>query len=102
LLSRNNLAGAYREAGRLDDAITLHQQTLTDYERILGPDHPHTLLSRNNLAGAYRNAGRHDEAIALYEQTLLGFERVLSPGHPSIGVVTQNLDRTRREREEQA
>jgi Tetratricopeptide repeat len=28
LNSRNNLARAYRDAGRLDDAITLHQSTL--------------------------------------------------------------------------
>ncbi|MFC2473414.1 MAG: tetratricopeptide repeat protein, partial [Actinomyces sp.] len=63
LASRNNLADAYRDAGRLDEAITLHEQTLTDRTRILGPHHPDTLASRNNLAGAYRDAGRLDEAI---------------------------------------
>ncbi|WP_081736640.1 tetratricopeptide repeat protein [Amycolatopsis orientalis] len=39
-------------AGRLDDAITLHQQTLTDCERVLGPTHPTTETVRNNLAVA--------------------------------------------------
>jgi Domain of unknown function (DUF4062) len=33
-----------------------------DRERILGPDHPHTLNSRNNLATAYQEAGRAGEA----------------------------------------
>ncbi|MFF7497166.1 tetratricopeptide repeat protein, partial [Streptomyces rubiginosohelvolus] len=33
-------------------AADLHQQVLTDRQRILGPDHPHTLTSRNNLAHA--------------------------------------------------
>ncbi|OLO53441.1 tetratricopeptide repeat protein, partial [Actinomyces oris] len=43
LTARLNLAGAYREAGRLDEAITLYEQTLTDRTRILGPHHPDTL-----------------------------------------------------------
>jgi len=82
LHSRNNLANAYREAGRRDEALTLHEQTLAAYERVLGPDHPDTLQSRNNLALAYRDAGRLDEAITLDEQTLAARERVLGPDHP--------------------
>ena len=40
----------------------MHEQTLADHERILGPDHPDTLLLRSNLANAYRDAGRTGEA----------------------------------------
>ena len=80
--SRNNLAAAYRAAGRAAEAIPLHEQTLAAYERVLGPDHPDTLSSRNNLAGAYWAAGRAAEAIPLFEQTLAAFERVLGPDHP--------------------
>ena len=43
LSSRNNLAGAYQSAGDLGRAIPLFEQTLTDTERVLGPDHPDTL-----------------------------------------------------------
>jgi tetratricopeptide (TPR) repeat protein len=55
--SRNNLADAYQEVGRLDEAIQLYTRTLTDRERVLGPDHPDTLLSRNNLADACEGGG---------------------------------------------
>ena len=82
LASRNNLAGTYRDAGRLDKAIALHKQNLEDRARILGPDHRDTLTSRNNLASAYQDAGRLDEAIALYEQTLEDSTRILGPHHP--------------------
>jgi hypothetical protein len=58
LISRNNLASAYRAAGRLDEAIPLYESTLTDSEHTLGHTHPNTLTSRNNLAGAYHAAGR--------------------------------------------
>jgi Tetratricopeptide repeat len=37
LASRNNLAGAYLEAGRAAEAIPLFEQVLADRERVLGP-----------------------------------------------------------------
>ncbi|WP_083507219.1 tetratricopeptide repeat protein [Frankia sp. ACN1ag] len=52
LTSRHNLAGAYRSVGRLDEAITLHEQTLTESVRVLGQDHPVTATIRENLAAA--------------------------------------------------
>ncbi len=91
LASRNNLAYAYRDAGRLDEAIALYEQTLEDRTRILGPHHPNTLTSRNNLASAYHNAGRLDEAIALYEQTLEDRTRILGPHHPNTLTSRNNL-----------
>ena len=91
LTSRNNLAGAYCDAGRLDEAIRLHEQTLKDRTRILGPHHPDTLASRNNLASAYHDAGRLDEAIRLHEQTLKDRTRILGPHHPSTLTSRNNL-----------
>ena len=67
LTARNNLAGAYQTAGRLNEAITLYEQTLEDRTRILGPRHPDTLISRDNLADAYRTAGRIEDAEKLFE-----------------------------------
>ena len=83
LTSRNNLAGSYRDAGRLDKAIPLYEQNLEDSIRVLGTDHPRTLTSRLNLAGAYQAAGRLHEAIPLYEQVFSGRSRVLGPDHRS-------------------
>ncbi len=64
LTSRNNLAVAYDNAGRLAEAIPLYERTLTDREQVLGDTHPDTLASRNNLAVAYQAAGRSDEKRA--------------------------------------
>ena len=91
LTSRNNLAGAYCDAGRLDDAITLYEETLEDRTRILGARHPNTMASRNNLAGAYCDAGRLDEAIPLYEQTLKDNSRLLGAHHPITLISRSNL-----------
>ena len=83
LASRNNLASTYRDAGRLDKAIPLYEQTLEDSIHVLGTDHPGSLTSRLNLASAYRDAGRLDEAITLYEQVFSCRSRVLGPDHRS-------------------
>ena len=91
LTSRNNLAGAYHAAGKLDQAIPLFEQNLTDQEQILGPRHPDTLTSRNNLAAAYHAAGNLDQAITLYEQTLTDTEQVLGPRHPQTLASRGNL-----------
>ena len=60
----------YYYAGRIPEAIALHEATLKLREAKLGPDHPDTLGSRNNLATGLQDAGRLGEAIALYEATL--------------------------------
>ena len=91
LTARNNLAGAYQTAGRLDEAIPLHEQNLEDRTRILSPHHPDTLNSRNNLAGAYDDAGRLDDAIELFEQNLKDFENLLGPHHPHTLLSRNNL-----------
>ncbi|MEU9917819.1 tetratricopeptide repeat protein, partial [Streptomyces sp. NPDC051001] len=67
---------------RHQEAADLHQQTLTDRERVQGPDHPATLTSRNNLASALDVLGRHQEAADLHQQTLTDRERVQGPDHP--------------------
>ena len=82
LASRNSLAGAYRDAGRLDKAITLYEQNLEDSINVLGPDHPSTLTSRFNLADAYRASGRLDEAITLKKQILDDALRIMGPDSP--------------------
>ena len=89
--SRNNLANAYQDVGRLEEAITLHKQTLDARTHILGPHHPDTLDSRHNLAVAYRDAGRLDQAIELHQQTLKDTEGLLGPNHPDTLTSRNNL-----------
>ena len=82
LVVRNNLALAYRDAGRTAEAISLDEQVLATRERAQGPDHSDTLISRNNLAIAYQDTDRTDEAISLHEQNLAARERDLGSDHP--------------------
>ena len=67
-------------------------------ERVLGPDHPHTLTSRNNLTRAYQDADRLEQAIPLFEQNLTDSEHVLGPNHPWTTLFRNNLARAREAR----
>ena len=91
LALQNNLATAYEKAGRLNEAIALFEQVLSDRIRILGDKHPDTLASRNNLAGAYLAANRPEESIALYEQVLTDRIGILSDDHPDTLASRNNL-----------
>jgi len=58
LLSMNNLAVGYRNAGKLELALPLFEQLLPLQEKKLGPRHPDTLLTVANLGMTYKEAGR--------------------------------------------
>ncbi|WP_406271114.1 FxSxx-COOH system tetratricopeptide repeat protein [Streptomyces sp. NBC_00191] len=91
LMSRNNLAYAYKSAGDLGRAIPLLEATLAQREQVLGESHPDTLTSRNNLALAYQSAGDLGRAIPLLETTLAQCEQVLGESHPDTLTSRNNL-----------
>ena len=76
LRARSQLAWAYWQAGRTEEAIGLEERLLADYERIHGPEHQNTIGARANLAGSYFQAGRIDDAIKIEEQVLVDLERL--------------------------
>ncbi|MEA2244560.1 MAG: hypothetical protein QOD24_4116, partial [Solirubrobacteraceae bacterium] len=48
----------YQDAGLIEDAIAIYEPLLTERQRILGGEHPHTLETRSTLANAYRQTGQ--------------------------------------------
>ena len=95
--ARNDLARAYRETGRVADAIPLVEQVLAARERLFGADDPRTLASRNNLASAYRATGRAADAIGLFEKNLAACERLFGADHPRTRASRHSLDLARQE-----
>jgi serine/threonine protein kinase len=61
----NDLAEAYRLAGKLGAALQLHRETLDKRKATLGLDHHDTLASMNCLAVAYGDAGKFELALPL-------------------------------------
>jgi tetratricopeptide (TPR) repeat protein len=65
---------AYREAGRLDEAIPALERTLSYYVRNIGPRDPDTVTVRMYLAVGYEELDRIPEAIDLFESALADTE----------------------------
>jgi tetratricopeptide (TPR) repeat protein len=72
-------------------AEPLYRTAITIYEKVLGPEHPHTATSLNNLAELYRAQGRYTEAEPLYRGALEILEKVLGPEHPHTATSLNNL-----------
>jgi serine/threonine protein kinase/tetratricopeptide (TPR) repeat protein len=87
----SDLAWGYQDAGRLPEAIALHERVRDGKIAKLGPDHPETLSVLNNLALAYQNARRVPEAIALLERVRDGEIAKLGPDHTETLVTLNNL-----------
>ena len=87
----NNLANGYRDAGKLDKALPLFEETLALQKTKLGPDHPDTLTSMGNLALGYQVAGKLDKALPLFEETLALMKTKLGPDHPDTLTSMGNL-----------
>jgi hypothetical protein len=68
---------------------------LTDYLRVFGPVHPHTMTTRRNLAYWQAEDGDRDGAIQASEEVLADQLRVLGHDHPDILATRSNLVRWR-------
>jgi tetratricopeptide (TPR) repeat protein len=69
LFSSGQLAMAYRQAGRMNDAIALHEKTLPRCRAKLGPLHYMTQERVYDLAIAYRDAGQPAKALPLLRES---------------------------------
>ena len=92
LQTLGNLGVAYRAAGRLTQAIELHEQLRDIKIKKFGADHPETLGTLNNLAVAYRFAGKLVQAAQTYEQLHDGRTRRFGPTHADTIAILEKLD----------
>ncbi len=91
LTTMNNLAVAYKYAGKMNQALPLHQETLALRKAKLGDDHPDTLTSMNNLAAGFRGDGKPDLAVPLHEEALRLRKAKLGRDHPDTLISMNNL-----------
>ena len=87
----NDLAGAYRVVGRVEDAVRMCEESLELRVKVQGPEHPETLTIRNNLALSYSDAGRIEDAVRMHEETLELYIKVQDPEHPETLTSRNNL-----------
>ncbi|KAE9402186.1 hypothetical protein BT96DRAFT_562966 [Gymnopus androsaceus JB14] len=63
LTRTNNLAMAYRNLGRYNEALELQKPLLEFSKQVMGQDHPGTLTCTNNSAITYHDQKEHETSI---------------------------------------
>jgi tetratricopeptide (TPR) repeat protein len=81
LAGRMALAGVYRSAGRVNDAVELAERTAAACGQRLRSDDPEAISCRAMLATIRGAAGNAPEAVAMLTQARSDFEKVLGPDH---------------------
>jgi tetratricopeptide (TPR) repeat protein len=92
----SELGAAYHRQNRVAEAIEIHTQALTDYERVLGPMHPRTLTLLGHLAEDLSCQGRWKEAIEFQEKALEGMRSTYGVDHPFTTEGLQKLEALKR------
>ncbi|MFH9713036.1 tetratricopeptide repeat protein [Streptomyces luteogriseus] len=84
------------KAGDAAGAIAAFEELLSDEERVLGADHPHTLETLDALAYWLQKAGDAAGAVAAYEQLLERVLGALGTDHPIPTASPVGVERRRR------
>jgi tetratricopeptide (TPR) repeat protein len=98
LRAANNLAGAYGQAGRYDQACALLAQVLRSVGPVAQPD-PEILFIRHNLGFMQLKAGRPKRALHIFREVLADRERILGSDHPDTRETRQLLEMAEEERQ---
>jgi tetratricopeptide (TPR) repeat protein len=77
--------------GRYRKAETIYRIVLRYRERVLGPEHSHTLTSVSNLDSVLDSQGKYKEVKAMHRRELRDREKVLGPEHPDTLTSVSNL-----------
>lgn len=62
-----HLADLLSSQDKYEEAESLHRQTLSSREKVLGKEHPDTLRSMNGLAEVLKSQGRDDASESFHE-----------------------------------
>jgi len=89
--ARHLLAGAYKAAGRLTEAVRLYEEGRDAWVGVLGPEHDLTLIALSDLATAYVRIAKLEEAIRIFEQVRDVQLRRFGPDHAETLGTLSNL-----------
>ncbi|HNG94776.1 MAG TPA: CHAT domain-containing protein, partial [Acidobacteriota bacterium] len=89
--SRLQKAQTLRQAGKLDDGLSLATQALETSEKILGTEHPLVSDSLQILGALYKSKGDAATAESNYRRALTLLEKRLGPEHSDVATTLNSL-----------
>jgi len=86
-----NLANAYTELGRFQEALELEEQTLEFFRKVLPRNHFHLGMAYYNLSISHSKTGDLSRAAEEAREGLRIFQASLPPIHPQIKAAKDHL-----------
>jgi len=86
-----NLGVLYSDQGKLEEANSIFQRALIDYEKAFGRDYTSILTIINNLGNLYRDQGKLEKAESIYQRALIGYEKAFGRDYTFILNAVNNL-----------
>jgi tetratricopeptide (TPR) repeat protein len=83
LLTKSDLAVAYRFVDRQAEALDILGQVVPALTARLGPDHPDTVRAVLRFGSAHADVGRHEEAVSIIEAEVGRLRDRLGPDDPT-------------------
>lgn len=87
----NNLGGALRQQGKIDEAGPHYRFALEHFQRHQGPDAPETLIARHNHANWLLDAGQLEQALVEQQACLSLSEKQFGADHSVTSEVLRGL-----------
>lgn len=94
--AKSEVAQKLERLGRLDDALALREEVVTQRRSTLGTDDPHTLTAEAAQGFDLDRLGRHAEALPLFAHIVAARTTALGRGHASTCTALEWLGCTQR------
>ena len=91
LLARNRLASVLVDLGRMQEAMSLVDESVERAGQWLGPDHETTIRTASTAGFVYARARNFEQGLIHFQDALEGMRRTLPPGDPRVGRALLNV-----------
>ena len=89
--SMNNIAIAYGNLGRHEDALSMQESVLEFRRRVLTSGYPSIAVSLYSISLSYEQAGDMRQAIDCAREAVRIWQAALPPGHPDLEDADENV-----------
>jgi tetratricopeptide (TPR) repeat protein len=79
----NNIGGAYKGLGDMDNALKYYKSALSIREKVLGSEHHYTGSTIGNIATILQEKGDYEESLKMFNKAISIYNKTIGPDKPN-------------------
>jgi tetratricopeptide (TPR) repeat protein/CHAT domain-containing protein/TPR repeat protein len=87
----NNMGGAYKGMGDINNALQCYKCALSIREKVLGSDHQYTGSTIGNIATILEEKGDYNDSLKMYKRAIAIYKNKVGPKHLNTLIIMNNL-----------